>query len=58
MRYAIVPEIQPAEKMTFELKLQGEQAAQNALVQASLKYEQMTEPLIVSESVTIFDDRP
>lgn len=58
VRYAIVPEIQPAEKMTFELKLQGEQAAQNALVQASLKYEQMTEPLIVSESVTIFDDRP
>lgn len=58
VRYAIVDAIQPSEKMTFELKLQGEQAAQNALVRASLKYEQMTEPLIVSESVTIFDDRP
>jgi len=58
VRYAIVDEIQPAEKMTFELKLQGERPAQNALVRASLKYEQMTEPLIVSESVTIFDDRP
>ncbi len=58
VRYAIVDEIQPAEKMTFELKLQGERPAQNALVRASLKYEQMAEPLIVSESVTIFDDRP
>ena len=58
VRYAIVEEIQPSEKMTFELKLQGERPAQNALVRASLKYEQMTEPLIVSESVTIFDDRP
>jgi len=58
VRYAVVDEIQPAEKMTFELKLQGERPAQNALVRASLKYEQMAEPLIVSESVTIFDDRP
>lgn len=58
VRYAIVDEIQPAGKMTFKLKLQGEKPAQNALVRASLKYEQMTEPLIVSESVTIFDDRP
>ena len=58
VRYAIVDEIQPAQKMTFELKLQGERPARNALVRASLKYEQMTEPLIVSESVTIFDDRP
>ena len=58
VRYAVVDEIQPAEKMTFELKLQGERPAQNALVRASLKYEQMNEPLIVSESVTIFDDRP
>ena len=58
VRYSIVEAIQPAEKMTFELKLQGERPAQNALVRASLKYEQMKEPLIVSESVTIFDDRP
>jgi len=58
VRYAIVEAIQPAQKMTFELKLQGERPAQNALVRASLKYEQMKEPLIVSRSVTIFDDRP
>lgn len=58
VRYAIVEAIQPSEKMTFELKLQGERPAQNALVRASLKYEQMKEPLIVTESVTIFDDRP
>ncbi len=58
VRYAIVPEIPPGEKMTFELKLQGQKPAQNAVVRASLKYEQMREPLIVSESVNIFDDRP
>lgn len=58
VRYAIVPEIPPGEKMMFELKLQGQKPAQNAVVRASLKYEQMREPLIVSESVTIFDDRP
>jgi len=58
VRYAIVEEIPPREKMTFELKLQGQKPAQNAVVRASLKYEQMQEPLIVSESITIFDDRP
>ncbi len=58
VRYAIVEAIQPSEKMTFELKLQGERPARNALVRASLTYEQMKEPLIVTESVTIFDDRP
>ena len=58
VRYAVVDEIQPSDKMTFELKLQGQHAARNAVVRASLTYEQMKEPLIVSESVTVFDDRP
>ena len=44
--------------MMFELKLQGERPAQNALVRASLKYEHLKDPLIVTESVTIFEDRP
>ena len=58
VHYALVEAIQPAEKRTFELKLQGERPAQNALVRASLKYEHLKEPLIVTESVTIFEDRP
>lgn len=58
VRYAIVEAIPPGEKMTFELKLQGEKQARNARVLASLKYDQMPKPLIVSEAVTIFDDSP
>ena len=58
VHYALVEAIQPGEKMTFELKLQGERPAQNALVRASLKYEHLKDPLIVTESVTIFEDRP
>ncbi len=58
VRYATVEAIQPGEKMTFELKLQGEQQARNARVLASLSYDQMPKPLIVSEAVTIFDDSP
>lgn len=58
VRYATVDAIQPGEKMTFELKLQGEKQARNARVLASLSYDQMPKPLIVSEAVTIFDDSP
>ncbi len=58
VRYATVEAIQPGDKMTFELKLQGEKQARNARVLASLSYDQMPKPLIVSEAVTIFDDSP
>jgi len=58
VRYATVEAIQPGDKMTFELKLQGERQARNARVLASLSYDQMPKPLIVSEAVTIFDDSP
>jgi uncharacterized repeat protein (TIGR01451 family) len=58
VRYNTVLEIQPNASMTFQLTLQGEQPVKNARVQASLKYAEMPEPLIVSESVTVFDDRP
>ena len=58
VRYATVEAIPPGEKMTFELKLQGEKQARNARVLASLSYDQMPKPLIVSEAVTIFDDSP
>jgi len=55
VHYAVVESIQAGEKMAFELKLQGDRPAQNALVRASLKYEHLTEPLIATESVTIFE---
>lgn len=58
VRYAKVPEIQPNGQMTFQLTLQGESPARNARVQAFLKCDEMTEALIVSESVTVFDDQP
>jgi uncharacterized repeat protein (TIGR01451 family) len=58
VKYDTVPEIQPNEKVTFQIKLQGQQPIRNAPVKASLTYDEMTEPLVVSESVTVFDDRP
>lgn len=57
VRFATVQAIRPNEKMTFTIKLQGQAAVKNAVVQGSLKYDEMSEPLIVSESVTVFDDR-
>lgn len=56
VRFATVQTIRPNEKMTFTIKLQGQAAVKNAVVQGSLKYDEMAEPLIVSESVTVFDD--
>ena len=58
VKYTKVPEIQPNGQMTFQLTLQGESPVRNARVQAFLKCDEMTEALIVSESVTVFDDQP
>jgi len=58
IKYNKVAEIQPNQQMTFQLTLQGETPARNARVQAFLKCDEMEEALIVSESVTVFDDRP
>jgi uncharacterized repeat protein (TIGR01451 family) len=58
VKYQTVPEIQPNQKVTFQIKLQGQQKVRNAPVKASLIYDEMPEPLVVSESVTVFDDRP
>ena len=58
VKYDTVLTIQPDTKMTFQLTLQGQQGVRNALVQAYLKYDEMQEPPIVSESVTVFDDQP
>ncbi len=58
VKYDSVLTIQPDTNMTFQLTLQGQQGVRNALVQAYLKYDEMQEPLIVSESVTVYDDQP
>ena len=58
VKYTKVPEIQSNGQMTFQLTLQGESPVRNARVQAFLKCDEMTEALIVSESVTVFDDQP
>ena len=58
VKYNRVIEIGPNEQMTFQLTLQGQQAITNAVVEAFLKYDEMQKPLIVSESVTVYDDRP
>jgi uncharacterized repeat protein (TIGR01451 family) len=58
VKFNVVPEIKPNASMTFQVTLQGESPVRNALVQAQLKYDEMPEPLIVTESVTVFDDRP
>jgi hypothetical protein len=56
VRYATVLEIGPNQKKVFQLSLQGDLPVQNALVQAHLKYEGMQQPLVVSESVTVYSD--
>ncbi len=56
--YAKVLEVMPNEEMTFELRLQGERPVKNSHVQAFLRCDEMPEALIVSESVTVYDDRP
>ena len=58
VKYDTVLTIQPDTKMTFQLTLQGQQGVRNALVQAYLKYDEMQDPLIVSESVTVLNDQP
>jgi uncharacterized repeat protein (TIGR01451 family) len=58
VRYNTLPTLRPGEKIPFQLILQGREAVRNAVVQSQLKYDEMTQPLIVSESVTVFDDQP
>ncbi len=58
VKYDTVLMIQPDQKMTFQLTLQGQEAVRNAVVQAYLTYEEMQEPMKVSESVTVLDDQP
>lgn len=56
VQYNVVIRIPPGQKQNFELKLQGSQPVRNGAVRARVKYAQMEEPLIVSESVTVYED--
>lgn len=55
--YRKVVRIRPDQKQDFELKLRGMRPGRNLIVKAEVKSSQMSEPLGVSESVTIYDDR-
>lgn len=55
--YQMVVRIKPDQQQDFELKLRGVRPGRNKIVKASVKYTQMSEPLEISESVTIYDDR-
>ena len=57
VRYDKVVSIRPNEQMKFQVTLRGRQIIRNAVVQAQLKYDEMDRPLIVSESVTVYDDK-
>lgn len=54
VQYDVIVRIEPNRKQSFELKLRGEKPIRNGVVKAHLQYKQMNEPLIVSESVTIY----
>ena len=58
VRYSIVRSLKPGDQLPFQVTLQGREAVRNAVIQAQLKYDEMTQPLIISESVTVFDDQP
>lgn len=51
-----VARIGPNESKTFDLLLQGQDAIRNGQIKARLNYAEMQEPLVVSESVTIYSE--
>ncbi|MEP3478136.1 MAG: hypothetical protein ABJZ55_02705 [Fuerstiella sp.] len=55
--YKTVVRIKPDQLQDFELKLRGIRPGRNKIVKASVRYTQMSEPLEISESVTIYDDQ-
>jgi uncharacterized repeat protein (TIGR01451 family) len=57
VRYSLVQSLKPGEQLPFQVTLQGREAIRNAVIQAQLKYDEMTQPMIISESVTVFDDQ-
>ncbi len=54
--YEIVGRIPANKRQTFEVKLQGTRPVNNKVVSARVQYEQMERPLVVSESVTVYEE--
>ncbi|MEQ9410592.1 MAG: hypothetical protein RIK87_22845 [Fuerstiella sp.] len=57
VQYSMLVRIPPDQQQAFELKLKGVRPVRNGVVEASVRYAQMERPLVVSESVTIYEDR-
>lgn len=51
-----VVRIAPNESKTFDLLLQGQEPIRNGQIKAKLNYAEMQEPLVVSESVTVYSE--
>ena len=57
VQYSMILRIEPGQKQTFELKLRGRNQVNNGMVEATVQHEHMNGPLVVSESVTVYDER-
>lgn len=56
VEYTQVVRIPSGRRQDFDIKLKGRLPLRNGVVKATIKYDQMDQPLIVSESVTVFDE--
>ena len=55
--YQLVSRIAANERKTFEVKLKGTRPIRNKVLSARVQYGQMERPLVVSESVTVYEER-
>ncbi len=58
VHFKAIQEVPPNSSKTFQLVLQGQEPVRNGVIKAELSYREMTESLVVSESVTVFSDAP
>ncbi|MDG1895115.1 MAG: hypothetical protein P8J37_09415 [Fuerstiella sp.] len=56
VQYNVIVQIEPGRKQTFQIKMTGARPVRNGVVKAKVRYLQMQEPLVVSESVTVYRD--
>lgn len=56
VEYTRVVRIPSGRRQDFDIKLKGRQPLRNGVVKATIEYDQMDQPLIVSESVTVFEE--
>ncbi|MCP4171051.1 MAG: hypothetical protein GY758_09810, partial [Fuerstiella sp.] len=56
VQYNVIVRIASGQKQSFQVKMMGARPVRNGVVKASVRYRQMEEPLVVSESVTVYRD--